>query len=148
MTQKMKLIALSLSFFVLIASAETFKKVDYYYQQEGKEKPQEIGGSIATDPVAKSLRFQSKKMTVDIPAASITKIVYERASKPRYAAGLLLAWPLLFTKSKKHYLTVQYADAAGQGKFEIVRLDKDNVTTALAALEADTGIRIQRTEER
>jgi hypothetical protein len=29
-----------------------------------------------------------------------------------------------------------------------VRLDKDNVTTAFAALQADTGIRIERTEER
>lgn len=60
----------------------------------------------------------------------------------------MLAWPLLFTKSKKHFVTIQYTDATGQGKFEIVRLDKGNFTLALATLEADTGIKIERTEER
>ena len=54
----------------------------------------------------------------------------------------------LFTKSKKHFVTFQYTDASGQGKFEIVRLDKANFTRALATLEADTGIKVERSEER
>lgn len=33
-------------------------------------------------------------------------------------------------------------------KFEIVRLDKGNFSLALATLEADTGIKVERTEER
>ena len=102
-----------------------------------------------SDPTSKVVRFDADgHAVVQIPYSSIKSILYERAAKPRYATGLLFAWPLLFTKSKKHFLTMQYTDASGQGKFEIVRLDKDNVTTALAALQADTGVHIERTEER
>lgn len=112
-------------------------------------KMQEVEGTLASDAGAKYLRFETGgRMAFEVPYDRIKSILYEKASKPRYTAGLLLAWPLLFTKSKKHYMTIQYADASGQGKFEIVRLDKDNFTMALAAIEADTGIKIERTEER
>jgi hypothetical protein len=113
------------------------------------DKMQEIDGVLVSDSKAKLVRFDTgSRMAFEVPYGSIRSIHYEKASKPRYAAGLLLAWPLLFTKSKKHYLTIQYVDGAGQGKFEIVRLDKRNFTMALATLEADTGIKIDRSEER
>ena len=83
-----------------------------------------------------------------IPVEAIRSLYYERTSKPRYAAGLLIAWPLLFTKSKQHYLTIQYKDQSGDGKFQIVQLDKVNVRTALETIEADTGIKIERSQER
>lgn len=112
-------------------------------------KMQEVEGRFVSDTAAKRVRFETGGRTAfEVPFESIKSILYEKASKPRYTAGLLLAWPLLFTKSKKHYVTIQYADASGQGKFEIIRLDKDNFTLALATLEADTGIKIERTEER
>jgi hypothetical protein len=76
-----------------------------------------------------------------IPISDITNVVYERASKPRYAAGLLLTWPLLLTKSKQHYLTMQHGD------YSIFRLDKSDYREVLAAVEAATGRRIERFEE-
>jgi hypothetical protein len=113
------------------------------------DKMQEVEGTLASDAKAKHVRFDTGgRVAFEVPYDKIKSILYERASKPRYTAGLLLAWPLLFTKSKKHFLTIQYVDASGEGKFEIVRLDKGNFTMALATLEADTGIKIDRTEER
>ena len=88
------------------------------------------------------------KVPFRISTSSIKSISYERASKPRYAAGLLIAWPLLFTKSKHHYLTIQYTDNAGAGRLQIVKLDKNNFRTALETIEADTWIKIERSEER
>jgi hypothetical protein len=112
-------------------------------------KMQEVEGILVSDSRARHVRFDTGgRAAFEVPFESIKSIHYEKASKPRYAAGLLLAWPLLFTKSKKHYLTIQYVDGAGQGKFEIVRLDKRNFTMALATLEADTGMKIDRSEER
>lgn len=112
-------------------------------------KMQEVEGRLVSDTASKRVRFETGgRMAFEVPFESIKSILYEKASKPRYTAGLLLAWPLLFTKSKKHYVTIQYADASGQGKFEIIRLDKGNFSLALATLEADTGIKIERTEER
>ncbi|MBM3808781.1 MAG: hypothetical protein FJW22_11395 [Acidimicrobiia bacterium] len=40
------------------------------------------------------------------------------------------------------------ADASSTGKFEIIRLDKGDVTMALSTLEADTGIKVERSEEK
>ena len=112
-------------------------------------KAQELEGSLVSDTRAKVLRFETGgRATVEVPYDRIKGLLYERASKPRYGMGLLLAWPLLFTKSKKHFVTVQYTDASGAGKFEIIRLDKGNVTLALATLEADTGIKVERSEEK
>ena len=94
------------------------------------------------------MAFQSKKMTLELHAQSITSALYERTSKPRYAAGLLLAWPLLFTKTKSHFLTIQYKSETGEGKFAMFHLDKSNYREILAAAEATIGKKIERSEER
>jgi hypothetical protein len=56
---------------------------------------------------------------------------------------LLLAWPLLFTKSKAHWLKVQQ-----DGAYAMFRLDKGNYREVLAATEAATGLKVERQEER
>jgi hypothetical protein len=55
---------------------------------------------------------------------------------------------LLLTRGKEHFLTIQYKDEKGQGQFAIVRLDKRNYRDCLAAIEAQTGRRVERMEER
>jgi hypothetical protein len=110
---------------------------------------QQIAGMLVSDANTKQLSFDANgSLPFQIAFDKIRSLSYERASKPRYAAGLLIAWPLLFTKSKQHYLTVQYTDGVGGGKFHILRLDKNNAQTALNTIEADTGIKIERSEER
>jgi hypothetical protein len=111
----------------------------------GKER---IDGTLSSDTKRREVRFDADGGTpFRIPMDTIKSIYYERSGKPRYAAGLLIAWPLLFTKSKQHYLTIQYTDASGEGKFQIVQLDKSNFRPALETLEADTGIKIDRASE-
>lgn len=139
--------AVVLLVFSTLLQAETFKDVEYMYKQDGKEKAERIGGALDFNATLKKVMFESKKVALDIPAASITNVVYERAAKPRYAAGLLLAWPLLFTKSKQHYLTIQYTDD-GVGKYAVFKLDKGNFREILAAAEATTGKKVERSEEK
>jgi hypothetical protein len=110
---------------------------------------QQVVGALISDTQARLLSFDiAGSLPFQIPFDKIRALYYERASQPRYAAGLLVAWPLLFTKSKQHFLTIQYNDASGTGKYQVLRLDKANVRMALETLEADTGIKIERTEER
>ena len=110
---------------------------------------QQVKGILVSDTKARHVSFDTGgTVPFQIPFDAIRSIHYERAATPRYAAGLLLAWPLLFTKSKQHFLTIQYTEETGQGKFQIVRLDKNNFRTALDTLQADTGVKIDRTEER
>jgi hypothetical protein len=109
----------------------------------------QVEGELVCDSSGKRLAFEAAgTRPVDIPFDAIKSIRYERSARPNYAAGLLVAWPLLFTKTKQHYVTVQYNDAAGEGKFHLFRLDKRNVRGALDTLEADSGIRVERFEER
>jgi hypothetical protein len=60
---------------------------------------------------------------LEIPFSSTAHITHERTGTPRYAHGLLLAWPLLFTKSKTHYLTIQYQED-GVGNTALFRISR------------------------
>ena len=74
--------------------------------------------------------------------AAITKLIYERTKKPRYSAGLLLAWPLLFTKEKQHYLTFE-----SEGSYAFVKMHKSQYRAAILTLEANSGRDVERLVE-
>lgn len=84
---------------------------------------------------------------VSIPNEKIKTMLYERTSKPRYAEAILISPFFLFTHSKKHFLTIQYTDADGQGKFAMIHMDKGNARDIVAAAEAETGRKVERAEE-
>jgi hypothetical protein len=129
-------------------SVQQFPDAHYLVKAPGQDKAQPIKGVFVLDPTARVLRFQSTGSTqVEIPYSSMTNVIYEKTAKPRYGWGLVVAWPLLFTKSKNHYVTVQYNTPAGQGDFAIFRLDKKNFRVALATIEAQTGKKVERTQE-
>jgi hypothetical protein len=116
--------------------ADRFKDVKYVKTAEKKADEIEGGG----------IRFLSKgSELVKVEKPQVTSLLYERTSRPRYVSGLLLAWPLLFTKGKKHFLTIQYKNNAGQGEFALLHLDKSNYQAILAAVEAATGVKVERT---
>jgi hypothetical protein len=129
----------------------SFDHAEYLKAAEpgGKKKGEAAKGAVYFDATAKTIEFREKKAGTDfsIPYGSVKSMLYERASKPRYAEGILIAWPLLLTKSKKHYLTIQYADGGGAGKYAILHLDKGNYQELLAMAEAQTGKKVERSEE-
>jgi len=139
-------LAFSLSGSILAQSnvAERFKDVKYVKTAE--KKADEIEGELAIDRQSGGIRFLSKgSELVKVEKSQVTSLLYERTSRPRYVSGLLLAWPLLFTKGKKHFLTIQYKNSAGQGEFALLHLDKSNYQAILAAAEAATGVKVERT---
>ncbi len=127
-----------------------FDKAEYMKPPAaGSKKGEAVGGTLRFDSTKKEAQFVDKKGTpsLSIKYDTIKSILYEKAAKPRYGAGLLIAWPLLFTKSNKHYLTIQYTDAAGAGQFAIIHLDKSNFQGAVARAESETGKKVERAEE-
>ena len=150
------LTALSLVFALLASTSAvaqtTFDKATYMRAPApGQKKGDTVKGVLVFDGTAKELQFVVEKGGVSafsIKYVAIKSLLYERSAKPRYALGILVAWPLLFTKSKKHYLTIHYTDPAATGQFVIVQLDKSNFQVALATAEAETGKRVERVEER
>ena len=128
-----------------------FDKAEYIKPAAaGSKKGATIAGILRLDATKKEVQFVDKKgnpAPLSVKYDAIKSLLYEKTSKPRYAAGLLVAWPLLFTKSKKHYLTIQYTDATGAGEFAIIHLDKSNFREAVDRAEAETGKKVERSEE-
>jgi hypothetical protein len=150
-----KMVALFLGLALLMsgfASAQAqFDNVEYTMPASpGQKKGDTYKGTLKFDSTDKEVQFVSKGGSVPLRVKYevIKSMLYERSAKPRYALGLLVAWPLLFTKSKKHWLTIQYTDPTGTGQFALLRLDKGNYREVLASAEAETGKKLERTEER
>ena len=130
-------------------STTQFQSAQYYLKTPNEKKTTQIDGTFVLDPSAKAARFVGKgKTEVEIPYGSITSLLYERAATPRYSAAVLVSPLFLFSKSKKHFLTIQYKNAEGQGQFALIRFDKSNWQAAVAAIEAQTGIKVERVEEK
>ncbi len=136
----------------LAATATKFDHAEYLKPKtEGQKKDDHpVKGSISFDRDKKMVEFADEKgvSVVSIPDDKIKSILYEKTSKPRYAEAILISPFFLFTHSKKHFLTIQYTDTDGQGKFAMIHLDKGNARDVVAAAEAETGKRVERAEEK
>jgi len=136
----------------LAATATKFDHAEYLRPKtEGQKKDDHpVKGSISFDRDKKMVEFADEKgvSVVSIPDDKIKSILYEKTSKPRYAEAILISPFFLFTHSKKHFLTIQYTDTDGQGKFAMIHLDKGNARDVVAAAEAETGKKVERAEEK
>jgi hypothetical protein len=132
-------------------SATKFDGAEYLRPKtEGQKKDDHpVKGSISFDKDKKTVEFVDEKgaSLVSIPNERIKTMLYERTSKPRYAEAILISPFFLFAHSKKHFLTIQYTDADGQGKFAMIHMDKGNARDIVAAAEAETGKKVERAEE-
>ena len=135
-----------------LLAASKFDHAEYLKPKtEGQKKDERpVKGSISFDKDKKSVEFLDAKgaAVVSIPDDKIKSMIYEKTSKPRYAEAILISPFFLFTHSKKHFLTIQYTDADGQGKFAMIHMDKGNARDIVAAAEAETGKTVERSEEK
>ena len=143
------LLVLAGSAVAVAADAIIFKKVDVFEMEGEKEKKRDA--RMELDPDARILSLVDEKKGAEketyaiIPYDAITKIVYEKSSHRRYGAGLLINPFLLFSKGKKHWLTIEVEGVEGLPQNYIyMRLDKKNQRQILSALGAGTGIEIEQ----
>ena len=129
-----------------------FAKAEYFAATSTGQKKAGTStkGTLFFDSEKKNVNFlqESGSPAVSIKYEAIKSIVYERASKPRYAEAVLISPLFLLSHAKKHYLTFQYQDDSGEGKYAIVRLDKSNAREAVACAEAQTSKKVEQTEEK
>lgn len=105
-------------------------------------KTEKIKGLLRVTPDGITFEGKKRGQVFEATYSDISKLIYERTKKPRYSAGLLLAWPLLFTKEKQHYLTVE-----ADGSFAFVKMHKSEFRPAIAAIESSSGLEVERLEE-
>jgi hypothetical protein len=153
------LTGLLISLSVPAAAAETqscgsarFDRAEYMKATQSGQKKAEpsVKGTLCFGATDKTVYFldghQAPAFTIKYDR--IKSLLYERTESPRYAAALLISPLFIFSHSKKHYLTIQYADAAGSGQFVIVHLDKKNANEAVARAESEIGKTVERVEDK
>lgn len=141
------LVLLVFTLSVAFAQTKGVEKFDdvKYLKTTDKKKAEEVDAELEINKETGELRIAPEKSSaISIAKSQVTNIVYERTSRPRYVSGLLLAWPLLFTKGKKHFVTIQYKTADGKGEFALLHLDKNNYQAILASAEAATGVKVEK----
>ena len=87
------------------------------------------------------------KVRHTIAYKDVTELEYGQKAGRRVAVGLLVSPFALFSKKRKHYLTINFTDAVGKDHAVVFELGKEIVRTTLAVLEARTGKQMQYQDE-
>jgi hypothetical protein len=113
-----------------------------------------IDGTLDTR-TEEALNFTASKkpyvgQSLSIPYAAITDLEYGQKAGRRVGAAVgtaILLGPLglltLFSKKRKHYLTVAFKDADGKDQVAVIELGKDIVRNTLAIVETRSGKKIE-----
>lgn len=129
--------------------------------------PKQAEGPLSTDD-QKLLKFQweAKDKSKDkdkAPPATEWTVPYDKISSLAYGqhagrrVGQTIAWgvttlgigalPILFSKKRRHYLTIEYTDDKGGNQAAVFEVGKAAIRTLLASLQARTGKKINYEDE-
>jgi len=92
---------------------------------------------------AESLFLHSAGSDFRISYQKINTVEYGQNVSRRYAAAVLISPLLLLSKSRRHFVTLGYLDAEGKQQALVFRVEKGDIRSVLASLEARTGRRIE-----
>jgi hypothetical protein len=116
-------------------------------------RAQFVGGTLAGVPVKSTARLDLTNADALLLRTGATelRIAYQRINtleygqnvSRRYAAAILISPLLLLSKSRKHFLTIGYVDTEGRQQALVFRVEKGDIRSVLAGLEARTGRRIE-----
>jgi hypothetical protein len=88
---------------------------------------------------ADALVFTANRTTIRIPYRSVKTIEYGQNVNRRVLLAYTVSPMFLLSKARKHFVTLQFTDDAGQQQAVVLRVDKNLVRPLLASLEAKTG---------
>ena len=125
---------------VELCAQMTFKKVEartaYGRAEEGKKGKLIVDGDF--------IRFVKDKNERDeyfsIPSDAVTDIFYSRVSGRRIKSAIFISVFLLFSKGKKHYMTLSFDDGGDIVGAVEFKLDKKNYRGILRAVEQVSGV--------
>ena len=108
-----------------------------------------VGGTIAKLPEAteglldttdpKVLKFTSSKGNFEIPYEGVTSIEYGQKAGRRLGVALVISVWALFSKKRKHFLTVGFNDAADKPNGVVLELPKGTPKSIITTIEARSG---------
>jgi hypothetical protein len=146
----MKRLTSTLLVFFVLAEATAYAGV-------GSKNTEYVGGTITSIKAGsegksstadeKVFVFEYKKDKMIIPYSKINGLEYGQKAGRRVAMAILLSPLALFSKKRKHFLTVNFMDEADKQQAAVFELGKDVVRVTLASLEARSGQKIEYQDE-
>ena len=91
--------------------------------------------------------FTSKKGSFSVPYSSITSLEYGQKAGRRVGVALAVNPLFLFSKKRRHFLTIGFKDSAGKPQGAVLELAKGTVRPVVTALEAKTGKQVEYESE-
>lgn len=86
-----------------------------------------------------ALKLIVKDNSFSVAYKDVTTLEYGMRMSRRYVEAALISPMFLLGKKKTHFLTIGYADAAGNQQAMVLQVGKDDIRVLLVSLEARTG---------
>ena len=99
------------------------------------------GTSSAKDEKVFVFNYSGGKL--EIPYDQINDLEYGQKAGRRLGVAIALTWMALFSKKRKHFLTVGFKDDKDKQQAAVFELGKNIVRVQLASLEARTGRKVE-----
>jgi hypothetical protein len=123
----------------------------------GSDKTKYIGGTAASlkegDEGKSSTKdvkifvFEAGKDRLEIPYDKVDSLEYGQKAGRRIGVAVVINPLFIFSKKRRHFLTVGYTDADGKQQAAVFEMGKDVIRVNLATLEARTGRKIEYQDE-
>jgi hypothetical protein len=104
--------------------------------------------STADDKVFVFQYKEGKQISrLEIPYDSMNSLEYGQKAGRRVGLAIVISPIALFSKKRRHFLTINYTDSAEKQQAVVFEIGKDVVRTTLASLEARSGRKIEYQDE-
>jgi hypothetical protein len=104
--------------------------------------PENTEGTVTTTD-EREFVFSHKNQRFAIPYDRINLLEFGQKAGRRLGLAMAVSPLLLLSKKRRHFLTIHFADAAGEQQAMVLELGKNIVRTTLAGLEARTGRQVE-----
>ncbi len=118
----------------------------------GSDKTLYVGGTVAslkegTEGISSAKNenvflFSYPGGKLEIPYDRVNSLEYGQKAGRRLGLAIAVTWMALFSKKRKHFLTIGYLDDHDRQQAAVFELGKNVVRVTLASLEARTGKKI------
>ena len=123
----------------------------------GSDKAMYLGGTVSAIPEKtegksstkdeKVFVFESKKGKIVVPYDHIDSLEYGQKAGRRIGVAVVINPLFIFSKKRKHYLTLGWTDEEGKQQAAVFELGKEIIRVQLATLEARSGRKIEYQDE-
>ena len=91
--------------------------------------------------------FACGETQLRIDYRKINTLEYGQTVSRRYAAAVLISPLLLLSKARRHFVTLGSWVSEGKQQALVLRIEKGDIRSVLASLEARTGRRVKSTDD-